>query len=129
MKTNMIFCLVVLLTLAVLPSPAAPAENLSGTWIGSVDTGGSGIDELTVVLKKAEKSYAGTINDSLGFVEKDAPIEDVVLNGAVLGFSFKAMGGGMVFAVKLTAAGDKITGELTNVAEGSSVPIEFIRKK
>jgi len=44
-------------------------------------------------------------------------------------FSFKAMGGAMEFAMKLTVNGDKMTGQLVNKAEGQGAPFEFVRKK
>ncbi len=118
-----------LLSLAAMSASAHPAVDLTGTWRGSYDTGDSTADEITLVLKKADKSYAGTINDSLGYIEKDTAIADVVLAGNEFSFSFKAMGGSMEFAMKLTVNGDKMTGELSNVAQGRGVPFEFVRKK
>jgi hypothetical protein len=127
-KSQKTFGFLALLGFAVLTATAAPAVDLSGTWTGSVDTGNAGVDELTLVLKKAEKLYKGTINDSLGMIDKDFAITDVKMDGADFSFSFKAMGGSMEFEMKLKVNGDKMTGELINKA-GGGAPFEFVRKK
>jgi len=110
-------------------APAPTAVDLTGTWTGSLDTGNMGVDTLTLVLKKAGQSYAGTINDSLGLIDKDTAIAEVKLAGNEFSFAFKAMGGAMEFAMKLTVNGDKMTGELMNKTAGQGAPIEFVRKK
>jgi len=121
--------LVALLGLLVSAVPSSPAVDLTGTWTGSIDTGNMGVDTLTLVLKKADKGYSGTINDSLALIEKDTAIAEVRWVGNEFSFSFKAMGGAMEFAVKLTVNGDKMTGQLMNKAEGQGAPFEFVRKK
>lgn len=123
--------LMILVGLVVSAEPSSPAVDLTGTWTGSLALGnGQGpTDEITLVLRKADKSYAGTINDSLGIIDKDSAITGVNLAGNALGFDFKAMGGSMEFAMNLTASGDKMTGEVTNKATGQGMPFEFIRKK
>ncbi len=128
-KSQKAFGFLALLSLAVLTATSAPAVDLSGTWIGSIDTGSSGVDELTLVLKKADKLYKGTINDSLGMIDKDFTVTEVVLAGNEFSFSFKAMGGSMEFAMKVTVNGDKMTGTLANKADGQGMPFEFVRKK
>ena len=129
MKTSKkVFGFLALLSLAVLTAASAPVVDLSGIWIGSIDTGSSGVDELTLVLKKAEKLYKGTINDSLGMIDKDLAVADIKMDGADFSFSFKAMGGSMEFEMKLKVNGDKMTGELINKA-GGGAPFEFVRKK
>lgn len=127
-KFNTILGLLTILSVVVLTATSSPAIDLSGTWTGSVVTG-SGVDDLTLVLKKAEKLYAGTINDSLGMIDKDSAITEVTLTGQAFGFSFKAMGGSLEFAMKLTVNGDKMTGTLTDLAGGEGAPFEFVRKK
>jgi len=130
MKTfKFIAGLVALLGLVVLSAPCSPAIDLTGTWTGSIDTGGMGADTLTLVLKKAAQSYTGTINDSLGLIDKDFAITEVKLVGNEFSFGLKAMGGAMEFALKLKVDGDKMTGEIMNKAAGQGGPIEFVRKK
>jgi hypothetical protein len=128
-KPKVILGFLALLSIVVLTATSSPVVDLTGTWIGSIDTGGTGVDELTLVLKKAEKLYKGTINDSLGMIDKDFVVTEVALAGNEFSFSFKALGGSMEFAMKLTVNGDKMTGELVNKAEGQGAPFEFVRKK
>jgi hypothetical protein len=118
-----------LLSLVLLAAPSSPAVELTGTWTGSIAAGDMGVDTLTLVLKKTGQIYAGTINDSLGLIEKDFAITEVKLVGNEFSFEFKAMGGAMEFAVKLTVNGDKMTGELMNKAEAQGAPFEFVRQK
>ena len=115
--------------LLVLAALSSPAVDLSGTWTGSIDTGGMGVDTLTLVLKKAGPGYTGILNDSLTLIDKDFAIAEVKLAGDEFSFSFKAVGGSMEFAMKLAVNGDKMTGELINKAEGQGTPFEFVRKK
>jgi len=115
--------------LAVSAVPSSPAVDWSGTWIGSIDTGGMGVDTITLILKKADQIYSGTINDSLGLIEKDTVIAEVKLAGNEISFSFKAMGGSMDFAMKMSASGDQISAQLMNKAIGEWGSFESIKKK
>ncbi len=115
------------LGLVVLGSPALPAVDLTGTWSGSIDTGSMGPWTLTLVLKKEGPSYAGTINDSMSMVEKDAVIKDVKLAGDEFSFSLNVMG--KVIVLKLKVNGDKMTGDMIDESSGEGKPFEFVRKK
>jgi hypothetical protein len=84
------------------------------------------MDELTLVLKKADKSYTGIISDSLGYIPKDTPLANVKLADNELSFSFKAMGGTLELTVKLTVAGSKMTGQIE--MPDNSFAVEFIKK-
>jgi len=120
-----------LLGLAVLAAPSSPAIDLSGTWTGStvLNNGQGATLELTLVLKKEGQSYAGTVNDSLGLIDKDSAITDVKLAGNEFGFSLKVMGGAIELAGNFTVIGDKMTGKLVDKTNGDDTPFEFIRKK
>ena len=118
-----------LLGLVVLAAPASPAFDWSGTWTGSIDTGGMGVDTLTLVLKKADKIYAGTIEDSLGLIDKTTAIMDVKLDGDGISFSFKAVGGSMDFMMKLAVNDGKISAQLANKAVGEWNSFENFSKK
>jgi len=128
-KRKVTLGLMAMLSLVILSAPCSPAVDLTGTWTGSIDTGGMGADTLTLVLKKAGQSYTGTINDSLGLIDKDFAITAVKLVGNEFSFEIKAMGGSMEFALKLIVNGDKMTGEIMNKAAGQGGPIEFVCKK
>ena len=117
-----------LLGLVVLAAPASPAFDWSGTWTGSIDTGGMGVDTLTLVLKKADKIYAGTIEDSLGLIDKNTAITEVKLDGDGISFSFKAVGGSMDFMMKLAVNDGKISAQLANKAVGEWGSFESFSK-
>jgi hypothetical protein len=112
--------------------PIAPASHVvdwAGTWIGSIDTQGMGVDTITLVLKKADTTYTGIINDSLGLIEKDTVITEVKLDGEAISLSFKAVGGSMDFVMKMTAGGETITAQMMNKAIGEWGSFESLIKK
>jgi len=117
------------LGLSLLAAPASSAFDWTGTWVGSVDTKAIGVDTITLLLKKAGPTYTGTINDSLGVIDKDAVIAEVKLEGNEISFSFKAMGGSADFVMKMTVDGDKFAGQLMNKAVGEWGPFESLAKK
>ncbi len=108
---------------------SSPGVNWSGIWIGSIDTQAVGVDTITVVLKKEDKTYTGTIEDSLGLIEKNAVLTEVKLEDDQISFSFKAMGGSMDFMMRLSAKGEKISAQLMNKAVGEWGDFESINKK
>jgi len=110
-----------------LAAPFAHAADLSGIWLAKFEIPNQGgMDELTLVLKKADKSYTGIISHSVGYIPKDTPLTNVKLVDNELSFSFKAMGGTLELAVKLTVAGNKMTGQME--MPDNSFPVEFIKK-
>ncbi len=113
--------------LIVLVLLFAQPGDLSGIWLAKFEIPNQGgTDELTLVLKKAGKSYTGMISDSLGYIPKDTPLADVKLAGNELSFSFKAMDGALELTIKLTVAGNKMTGQIE--MPDNSFPVEFIKK-
>jgi hypothetical protein len=119
------------LSLVVLAAPSTPAVDLTGTWTGStvLNNGQGATLELTLVLNKAGQSYSGTINDSLGLIDKDSAIADVKLAGNEFSFSFKGLGGALELAGSFTVTGDKMTGKLEDKTNGNDTPFEFARRK
>ena len=77
---------------------SAPAAGIEGTWLGKAEVPNSGIDELTMVLTKTEKGYAGTTSDSVGLLAKDTPLSDIKLEGDKLTFKFPLADGAMISA-------------------------------
>jgi hypothetical protein len=62
MKTETILTLVVLLVTFSAGLLPAQASDISGTWVGTTDFPNTpDIDPVTLILKKAGNSYAGTI--------------------------------------------------------------------
>jgi hypothetical protein len=103
--------------------------DLSGTWVGSTEVPDAvELDKLTMVLKKEEGKYSGTITDSLGMLQ-DTEIEDVEFKDNTLTFTFQADTGEeyVTVSTSLTVKGDKMSGYWET--EGDSASIELERKK
>jgi hypothetical protein len=126
-KTRWILSLVLLFGIFAWAGPSLQAPNLSGTWIGKTEVPNVGTDEVTVVLKKAEKSYSGTITDNQAVINPNTEIKDVTIDGEKLSFTFNLADGNLI-TIKLTVAGDKMIGQWEH-PEGSTGTIELIRKK
>jgi hypothetical protein len=113
--------------LLVAAVPRFQGVDLSGTWIANFEIpNGGGMDEFTLILKKAEKSYTGTISDAMGYIPKETSLTNVEFAGNELSFSFTAMGGSLDLVMRLTVAGNKMTGQIEMQAE--NFPVEFIKR-
>jgi hypothetical protein len=107
---------------------AQKAPDFGGTWIGKTEVPGVGMVEVTLVLKKAEKGYAGTIScDREGVVGADTEIKDVMLDGADLSFIFP-LADDTLLLMKLAVSGDKMAGHWEHPA-GTTAPVELVKKE
>jgi hypothetical protein len=106
---------------------AQKAEDLSGTWIGKTEVPDIGTDEVTLVLRKVDKGYGGTIVDNQGVIAANTEIKDVTIIGDKLSFTFNLADGNLI-TIKLILTNDKMNGQWEH-PEGSSGAIEFVRKK
>jgi hypothetical protein len=107
---------------------AQKAPDLSGTWIGRTEVPDVGTIEVTLVLKKAEKSYGGTISsDHQGVISANTEIRDVTIDGEKLSFIFPLADGDLI-TMKLVVAGDKMTGHWEHPA-GSTGAIVLVKKQ
>ena len=64
-------CMLALVAPAVHAQSQAPTKrvvDINGTWIGTTEVPEQGTDQVTMVLKKAENGYTGTIADSLAMI-------------------------------------------------------------
>jgi hypothetical protein len=111
----------------VLSITSAQAIDLSGTWIGKTEVPDMGADEVTLVLKKVENGYSGTISDSLNVVAADTEIKDATIENDVLSFTFP-LADGAIITMKLTVSENKLSGQWEH-PEGSTGAIEFVLKK
>jgi hypothetical protein len=116
-------CLAFILFIAA----AAAAPEFAGTWLGKTEVPDQGIDELSLVLKKGEAGYSGTITDSLGMIVKETELKDIKIKEKTMTFQFPLFDGTPI-TVKLTLDGDKMTGAWEH-PEGSMGTIELERKK
>lgn len=107
---------------------AQKATDLGGTWVGKTDIPGVGTVEMTLVLKRAEKSYGGTISiDHNGTeIQGHTEIRDVTTDGEKFSFVFPLTDDSLVL-LKLVVAGDHMTG-LWEHASGSTGAVELVKK-
>ncbi len=106
---------------------ASAPPDVAGKWIGKTEVPDQGTDQVTMVLKKAGEGYTGTIEDSIGQVAAGTPLKDVKLENSVLTCSFPITDGALI-SMKLTLAGDKMTGDWSH-PQGSTGAITFERQK
>lgn len=126
MKHRFLFILPCL-AFILFSTTAASAPDLAGTWIGKTEVPDQGPDEVTLVLKKGEKGYTGTVVDTLGLIAKDTEITDVTLEGNEISFRFPLTDGAMI-SVKMTVDGDKMAGAWIH-PEGSTGALALEKKK
>ena len=126
-KAKWILAAAALLGVITLTGFTQKAPNLSGTWIGKTEVPNIGTDEVTLVLKKAEKSYGGTISDNQAVINANAEIRDVTMDGEKLSF-ICPLAEGTLLMIKLVVDGDKMTGHWEHPA-GTTGAIEFVKKK
>jgi len=126
MKYRFLFTLPCL-AFILFSSAAASAPDLAGTWIGKTEVPDQGTDEVTLVLKKDEKGYTGTVVDTLGLIAKDTEIMDVKVEGNEISFRFPLTDGAMI-SVKMTADGNKMAGAWVH-PEGDTGVLSFEKKK
>ena len=101
--------------------------DLAGTWIGKTDVPNQGTVEVTMVIRKIDNGYAGTIMDSLGIIAPDTEMKNIELKGDELTLNFP-LADGTTILCRLKVAGDKITGQWGH-PEGDVGDLEFARKK
>lgn len=120
----------ILLGVTGLTGLAQEAPNLDGTWVGKTDIPGVGTVEMTLVLKRAEKSYCGTISISHsggeGVIQASTEIRDVTTDGEKFSFVFPLTDGSLVL-LKLVVAGGQMTGQWEH-ASGSTEAVELVKK-
>ena len=85
--------------------------DLTGTWEGSTVVPEQGEDDMTLVIKKEEGEYVGTITDTLGMLQ-DTECEDIEFEDGTLTFNFSISEGMEVFTVWITleVEGDTMKG-------------------
>jgi len=127
-KAKWILAAAALFGVITLTGFAQKAPDLGGTWIGKTEVPGLGMIDVTLVLKKAEKSHGGTISSGHpGVISADTEIKDVTIDGEKLSFVFP-LADGVLLMMKLAAAGDKLTGHWEHPS-GSTGVVELVKKK
>jgi hypothetical protein len=118
---------IVILAALAFSLPQAVKADFNGTWLGKTELPEVGVVELTLILKKDEDSYAGTIVDSLQTVAPETAIQNVKVEGPDLTFTFPLVSGAII-TCKLTIDGDKMTGQWEH-PEGNMGALTFERKR
>ena len=110
----------------VLAAPRPAAADFRGTWLGKSEMPSGDVDEFTLVLKKVEDVYTGTIADSLKMIAPETPVQSVKVEGDVITFEFRLVDGAGILC-QLTLDGEKMTGNWTHPA-GTTGTLVFERK-
>lgn len=124
----------ILAALAVLAGTAfsqAPKKaDIAGTWFGTavVDDGGSQV-EITVVIRKTEAGYAGTLGDTSGLVP-ESPLREIVFKDNKLAFDFDLAqaAGTILIKIELVLENETLKGAWTD-PDGNSGAISLALKK
>lgn len=117
-----------LLGVIALTGLAQEAPNLNGTWVGKTEVPGVGTTEMTLVLKRVEESFGGTISaDNAAVITANTEIRDVTMDGEKFLFVFPLTDDSLIL-MKLIVAGDKMTGQWEHPA-GSTGAVEFVKKE
>ncbi len=82
--------------------------------------------EVTIFLKKTDQNYVGTVNDTVGYVDKDTPLENIRLDEDSFYFEFKLTTSESVH-VALSVKGEIMIGDVER--NGNVVPAAFARLK
>ncbi len=129
-KTASVLTLFVFLLVLSCGMSFSQQVDFSGTWVGPTEVPDAPEpDMLTLILKKEEGKYSGTITDSMGMLQ-DTEIEGVEIKDNTITFNFQVDAAGTYLSVftSLTVNGDKLIGYWES-AEGDSASIEMERKK
>lgn len=131
-RTNAILCGAALLLLAALApaqQPGKPKVDLTGTWTGHTFLGDGSRAEFSLILAKADNTYAGKIVDDSGQIP-EMQIKNVAFKDPDLTFEidFPNGPGTQLIKVGLKLESDTLKGTWLD-DEGNSNVVEFARKK
>jgi pimeloyl-ACP methyl ester carboxylesterase len=117
---------VVLCCLAVLPCAGWAQENaakgMEGTWLGTLDVGGTSLRIVFNIKRKPDGALSGTL-DSPDQGAMGIPLDMVTLTDGALRIEQKALGG--VYEGKLSSDGAQVEGKWTQ--SGVSLPLTLKR--
>jgi hypothetical protein len=82
--------------------------------------------EMTMVLKKVDSDYEGTVSDTMGYIAEDTPIQELHIEGNQLSCWFE-MTDDSVCYLNLTEEDGIMTGEAER--SGGVVSCVFVREK
>jgi hypothetical protein len=117
------FVLAVALALAAF----AAAPDFTGTWVGTAVLPDQTLDEVTLVLEKAETGLKGKVSDALFVLNPETPLIEALTNDNGLKIVFPTAEG-VVITIVMKPEGEKLVGIWTD-DEGESGRVELARKK
>ena len=131
MRFVRILLIAVLLSNVAALTALAQVPDLSGTWTGETLVPDSADKDLiTLVLKKDDASYTGTLTDSMGMANA-AILEKVAVAKDALTFEFvitTGSGEAVRIRVALKISAEKLVGTWES-ADGATGDLEMTRKK
>lgn len=112
--------------MASLTLLATETEDLTGIWEGKMHIPNFGPYEMTMTLETKDSKYDGTVSDTMGYIAKDTPIQELQIEGNQLSCWFE-MTDGSVCYLNLTEEDGIMTGEAERA--GGVVSCVFVRKE
>jgi hypothetical protein len=129
-KTSSLLSLAVFLLSLLSGISLSQQVDLSGTWVGETEVPDAlEPDKITMVLKKINGEYEGTVTDSMGMAQ-EAKLENIEFKNNELKANFLIFDGyeyARIYFV-LTVEGDTMKGRWESEG-GDSSPIELQRQK
>lgn len=125
MSNKVLFGAFLIFGIAILSLFAMQEEDLTGTWEGKMHIPNFGPYEMTMVLKKADSGYEGTVSDRIGYIAEDTIIQELKIEGNQLSCWFE-MTDDSVCYLNLTEEDGIMIGEAERA--GGVVSCGFVRK-
>jgi hypothetical protein len=82
-------CATVIFGITILSLHAIHTEDLTGTWKGRMHIPNFGKYEMTMVLKKTDSGYEGTVSDTMGYIADDTILQELKIEGNQLSCWFE----------------------------------------
>jgi hypothetical protein len=118
--------IIVLFGITILSLHAMKAVDLTGIWEGKMHIPNFGPYEMTMVLKKTDSDYEGTVFDTMGYIAEDTVIQELTVDGNQLSGWFE-MTDDSVCYLSLTEEDGIMTGEAER--SGGVVSCVFVRER
>jgi hypothetical protein len=126
MSKKVHFGAILLFGTAILSLYAIQGADLTGTWKGKMHIPNFGPYEMTMVLKKVDWGYEGTVSDTMGYIAEDTAIQELEVEGNQLSCWFE-MTDIAVCYLNLIEDDGIMTGEAER--GGGVVSCVFVRKE
>jgi hypothetical protein len=126
MYKKILLSTVVLTGIAVFSVYPILTEDLSGIWKGKMHIPNFGPYEMTLMLKKVDSGYEGTVSDTMGYIAEETPVQELQIQDHELSCWFTMTDDSTCYLI-LTEEDGIMTGEAE--LSGGVVSCVFVRKK